>query len=309
MLRRLDTAVQVSRVDCILIIDVIVFLSCCSNSEMQHLLKQVQKNLEEASSTGEHMDSKSNACHQANVATMFSNLCHLTPADDKSAEDLELQEDMHAFFQKHCKNATALKERGANSNVPEDSSAQQSSFKQGIQQAGVTKQQKKKRRQQKKAAQPESPSPSPERPPSTNIGSVSDRALQSSGAQDQSTQQVAAQPTAVTDSDAATEVSPPALDERPVEQQQAEAAKDLGNTQYKAAQYEAALQSYSKAIELCPETAAYYGNRAAAALMKRQYKLAVQDCLQATKLNGAFARGYQRAGELMCNHLCYVSEM
>ena len=80
------------------------------------------------------------------------------------------------------------------------------------------------------------------------------------------------------------------------EQAQAEAAKDLGNTQYKAGQYEAALESYGRAIALCPEVAAYYGNRAAAALMKRQYKLAVQDSLQATKLNSQFARGYQRAG-------------
>ena len=230
-------------------------------------------------------------------------------ADDKSAEDLELQEEMQAFFRKHCKNATALKERGANSNVPEDVSTQQSLTKQGVQQAGVTKQQKKKRRQQKKAAQSESPSPSPERPSSTITGSVSDRASQSSAAQDQSTQQATAQPTAVTDSDSATKVSPPPVAERSVEQQQAEAAKDLGNTQYKAAQYDAALQSYSKAIELCPETAAYYGNRAAAALMKRQYKLAVQDCLQATKLNEAFARGYQRAGALMCNQTWHVSDM
>lgn len=230
-------------------------------------------------------------------------------ADDKSAEDLELQEEMQAFFRKHCKNATALKERGANSNVPDDTSVQQSSTKQGVQQAGITKQQKKKRRQQKKAAQSESPSPSPERPSSTNIDSVSDRASQSSAAKDQSTQQAAAQPTAVTDSKSATEASPPVVDERSEEQQQAEAAKDLGNTQYKAAQYDAALQSYSKAIELCPETAAYYGNRAAAALMKRQYKLAVQDCLQATKLNGAFARGYQRAGALVCTCFWHVSKM
>lgn len=226
------------------------------------------------------------------------------PADDKSAEDLELQEEMQAFFRKHCKNATALKERGANSNVPEDSSAQQGPTKHGAQQAGATKQQKKKRRQQKKAAQSESPSP--ERPSSATTDSVSDRASQSSAAQDQSTEQAAAQPTPATDPSSASKASPPAVDERPTEQQQAEAAKDLGNTQYKAAQYDAALQSYSKAIELCPETAAYYGNRAAAALMKRQYKLAVQDCLQATKLNASFARGYQRAGALMCYYLCHV---
>lgn len=230
------------------------------------------------------------------------------PADNKSAEDVQLQQEMQLFFQKHCKNATALKERGANSNVPtlDDSSAQQSTAKHGAQQTGSTKQQKKKRRQQKKAAQSESPSPSPERPPSVTIASATDRVSQSSAAQDHSTQQAPVQPTAVTSSDSATPASPPAVDEPPTAQQQAEAAKDLGNTQYKAGQYDAALASYSKAIELCPDLAAYYGNRAAAALMKRQYKLAVQDCLQATKLNGSFARGYQRAGTLVQTSLACI---
>ena len=213
---------------------------------------------------------------------------------------------MEAFFYKHCKNATALKERGANSNVPnsEDRPAHQSPTKQGVQQAGLpsSKQQKKKRRQQKaKAAQSTSPSSSPERTPSASADSFTDRASQSSAAQDQSMQQPAPQTSVTPDSEPASKASAPVADQRSPEQQQAEAAKDLGNTHYKAGQYEAALLSYGKAIELCPETAAYYGNRAAAALMKRQYKLAVQDCLQATKLNTSFARGYQRAGMFLCD--------
>ena len=203
-------------------------------------------------------------------------------ADDQSAENMQLQEEMQAFFQKHCKNASALKERGANSNVPkpEDSSAQQFSAKQGSQQAGASsKQQKKKRRQQKKAAQSASPSPSPERAPSASDDPITSRASQSSGAQDHSTQHSPSspQPAVLADSEPESRASPSPVDEHPSEQQQAEAAKDLGNTQYKAAQYDAALLSYGKAIELCPEVAAYYGNRAAAALMKRQYKLAVRD--------------------------------
>ena len=278
---------------------------------MQQLLKQIHDNLEESPSTGEPSAAWTQHICRQHKYVAACNVCNnvrLVPADDKSTEDLELQEEMQAFFRKHCKNATALKERGANSNVPEDSSAQQST-KQGVQQAGATKQQKKKRRQQKKAAQSESASPSPERPPSVTTDSVTDRASQSSAAQDQSTEQAAAPSTAVTQADSARKASPPAVDERPSEEQQAEAAKDLGNSQYKGGQYEAALQSYGKAIELCPEVAAYYGNRAAAALMKRQYKLAVQDCLQATKLNGSFARGYQRAGACLCAPLWHVSEM
>ena len=47
--------------------EVIVHVLCCSNLDMQQLLKQVRKNLEDAPSTGEHMDSNSNACHHAKL--------------------------------------------------------------------------------------------------------------------------------------------------------------------------------------------------------------------------------------------------
>ncbi len=231
-------------------------------------------------------------------------------ADEQSSEDRQLQQDIHTFFRKHCKNATLLKERGANNNVPvvDDNLTQSMPAKQGVQQAStpLTKQQKKKRRQQKKAAQSSaSPSQSPERESVTSSDpnaervtqSSAERVTQSSAAQDQSMPQAPpeATATAATDSPDAPP-SPPLAQGPPTNEQQAESAKDLGNTQYKAGQYDAALMSYGKAIALCPEVAAYYGNRAAAALMKRQYKLAVQDSLQATKLSSKFARGYQRAG-------------
>jgi len=225
----------------------------------------------------------------------------LLDADEQSSEDRQLQQDIHTFFRKHCKNATLLKERGANNNVPiVDDLTQSMPAKQGVQQAStpLTKQQKKKRRQQKKAAQSSaSPSQSPERESVTSPDPDSERVTQSSAAQDQSMPQAPpeAAATAATDSPHAPPCPPPAQGP-PTTEQQAESAKDLGNTQYKAGQYDAALLSYGKAIALCPEVAAYYGNRAAAALMKRQYKLAVQDSLQATKLSSTFARGYQRAG-------------
>jgi len=225
----------------------------------------------------------------------------LLDADEQSSEDRQLQQDIHTFFRKHCKNATLLKERGANNNVPiVDDLTQSMPAKQGVQQAStpLTKQQKKKRRQQKKAAQSSaSPSQSPERESVTSSDPNAERVTQSSAAQDQSMPQAPpeATATAATDSPDAPP-SPPLAQGPPTNEQQAESAKDLGNTQYKAGQYDAALMSYGKAIALCPEVAAYYGNRAAAALMKRQYKLAVQDSLQATKLSSKFARGYQRAG-------------
>lgn len=175
--------------------------------------------------------------------------------------------------------------------------------KQAVQQAPtpLTKQQKKKRRQQKKAAQSSaSPSQSPEREPVPSPDPNSERVTQSSAAQDQSMPQAPPEATTTAATDSPHAPSPPTPQGPPTTEQQAESAKDLGNTQYKAGQYDAALLSYGKAIALCPEVAAYYGNRAAAALMKRQYKLAVQDSLQATKLSSAFARGYQRAGGSLC---------
>ena len=222
-------------------------------------------------------------------------------AGSQSAEEQQLKQSVQAFFQKHCKNAALLKERGANTNIPatDDSSSQSLPVKQGAQQSAtpLSKQQKKKRRQQKKAAQSSaSPSQSPERASPNSPEPASERATQSDAAQDQSMPQAPPQTAATGNANSATAAAAaqPVADNS--EQAQAEAAKDLGNTQYKAGQYEAALESYGRAIALCPEVAAYYGNRAAAALMKRQYKLAVQDSLQATKLNSQFARGYQRAG-------------
>lgn len=41
----------------------------------------------------------------------------------------------------------------------------------------------------------------------------------------------------------------------------AEEKKTQGNENYKAQNYTIALKYYTEAISLCPETAAYYGNR------------------------------------------------
>lgn len=275
---------------------------CCSNVEMQQLLKQVRKRSKDSRPTGKLVAAAFPLSCTAMIPSALWTRCFVH-ADDQTSEDRQLQQDIHTFFRKHCKNATLLKERGANSNVPatDDNLTPNLPAKQGVQQAAtpLSKQQKKKRRQQKKAAQSSaSPSQSPERGSATSMHPHSERVTQSSAAQDQSMPQ--ASPEATTRQDSAPPLDPPSPATEqgpPSDEQQAEAAKDLGNTQYKAGQYDAALQSYGKAIALCPEVAAYYGNRAAAALMKRQYKLAVQDSLQATKLNSTFARGYQRAGE------------
>ena len=222
---------------------------------------------------------------------------------------------MRQFFQKYCKGATLLKERGSVDNVPAapaDQQAQASPVKEGTHQAApLSKQLKKKRRQQKKSAQASSRSrsgsPVHELPATDAASAATDRLAQPPTAQDQSTPTEQAEPTFAPSQTSSREASPAeaAVPEPPSDQQRADAAKDEGNVLYKAGRYEAALAAYGRAISICPEVAAYYGNRAAAALMKRDYKLAMQDSLHATKLNPDFARGYQRAGESVACKSCW----
>lgn len=47
----------------------------------------------------------------------------------------------------------------------------------------------------------------------------------------------------------------------------AEEKKNAGNENYKAQNYKLALRLYSDAIAICPDTPAYYGNRAACYMM------------------------------------------
>lgn len=74
----------------------------------------------------------------------------------------------------------------------------------------------------------------------------------------------------------------------------AEEKKNAGNDQYKAQNYQYALRLYSDAIALCPETAAFYGNRAACYIMLGDYKSALQDSRYAVQLDGSFEKGYVR---------------
>lgn len=77
----------------------------------------------------------------------------------------------------------------------------------------------------------------------------------------------------------------------------AEQFKNDGNVLYKTAEYRKSIELYSKAIELCPNTAAYYGNRAAAYMMIKKYKEAVSDSKLAVEIDPLFVKGYVRAGK------------
>lgn len=79
----------------------------------------------------------------------------------------------------------------------------------------------------------------------------------------------------------------------------AEEKKNQGNNEYKAQNYNAALRLYSDAISLCPESPAYYGNRAACQMMLGNFRAALQDAKTAVRLDDKFEKGYVRI--VKCN--------
>lgn len=74
----------------------------------------------------------------------------------------------------------------------------------------------------------------------------------------------------------------------------AETKKELGNAQFKLKHYAKALPFYTEAIELCPENASYYGNRAACYLMQGQYTKALADATKAVTIDPKFVKGWLR---------------
>jgi DnaJ family protein C protein 7 len=74
----------------------------------------------------------------------------------------------------------------------------------------------------------------------------------------------------------------------------AELKKEGGNQLYKTKKYHEAIAFYTNAIELCPDSSAYYGNRSACYMMLNQYELALLDARKSVALDRSFARGYIR---------------
>lgn len=73
-----------------------------------------------------------------------------------------------------------------------------------------------------------------------------------------------------------------------------ELKKETGNMFFKVKQYRNALPFYTEAIELCPETAPYYGNRAACYIMLNNFREALEDARKSVQLDDNFIKGYQR---------------
>ncbi|GBG25077.1 DnaJ-like subfamily C member 7 [Hondaea fermentalgiana] len=75
----------------------------------------------------------------------------------------------------------------------------------------------------------------------------------------------------------------------------AQECKNRGNEHYAEKDYELAVAMYSQAIELEPQNAVFYGNRAAAQLMQARYKDAIADCDRAIELDPGYVRARVRA--------------
>lgn len=80
----------------------------------------------------------------------------------------------------------------------------------------------------------------------------------------------------------------------PSVKKEAEELKARGNSELKAKNYEAALDLYTKCIQLDGSNAVYYSNRAAANVLLSRFTEAVDDCKRAIGLDSKFLRPRER---------------
>ena len=71
-------------------------------------------------------------------------------------------------------------------------------------------------------------------------------------------------------------------------EKEAEDEKNTGNNFYKQKDYFKAIKFYTNAINLMPEKAAYYGNRAAAYMMISNFSSALDDSLKSVEKDPNF---------------------
>jgi DnaJ family protein C protein 7 len=98
----------------------------------------------------------------------------------------------------------------------------------------------------------------------------------------------------------------------------AELKRERGKHLFMIKQYQQAIHLYTEAIELCPDSSVYYGNRAACYIMLYQYRAALEDARKAVTLDSSFVKGYIRIakcslalGDLIAANgaLCIIREL
>jgi DnaJ family protein C protein 7 len=67
-----------------------------------------------------------------------------------------------------------------------------------------------------------------------------------------------------------------------------------GKLLFATKKYQQAIKLYTEAIELCPDSSVYYGNRSACYIMLYRYKDALEDARNAVALDSSFVKGYIR---------------
>ncbi|RDD43683.1 Small glutamine-rich tetratricopeptide repeat-containing protein beta [Trichoplax sp. H2] len=87
----------------------------------------------------------------------------------------------------------------------------------------------------------------------------------------------------------------------------AEQLKNEGNDFIRAEKFEPAIRSYSDAIDLCPNNAIYYCNRAAAYIKISRFDAAEADCKKSITLNPKYSRAFWRLGVAQSNLHRYES--
>ncbi|MEE6458401.1 hypothetical protein FKM82_000280 [Ascaphus truei] len=85
----------------------------------------------------------------------------------------------------------------------------------------------------------------------------------------------------------------------PEETEKAEELKDEGNNFMKEQSYEAAVDRYSQAVELDPNNAVYYCNRAAAHSQLGNHSDAITDCEKAISIDAKYSKAYGRMGRAL----------
>ncbi|NXQ81044.1 SGTB protein, partial [Nyctibius grandis] len=88
----------------------------------------------------------------------------------------------------------------------------------------------------------------------------------------------------------------PLSDSLPGDVEKADQLKDEGNNHMKEENYGAAVDCYTRVIELDPNNAVYYCNRAAAQSKLNNYSEAIKDCERAIAIDPKYSKAYGRMG-------------
>ncbi|CAB1341665.1 unnamed protein product [Coregonus sp. 'balchen'] len=94
-------------------------------------------------------------------------------------------------------------------------------------------------------------------------------------------------------------------------EREAESFKEQGNAYYIKKDYSEAFIYYTKAIDMCPKNASYYGNRAATLMMLSRHREALEDSQQAVRLDDTFMKPVNCESTFPKGHLregkCHLS--